>query len=102
GPRFGGGSQPGGSGKAAYTFATTSPPSGSSGFATAVAVQPHGKIVGAGYTDGGTVGGANDFAVLRLNPDGSPDPTFGTGGKVTVDFGFDDRATGVVVQPDGK
>jgi uncharacterized delta-60 repeat protein len=27
-----------------------------------------------------------DFAIARLNPDGSPDSTFGSGGQVTVDF----------------
>jgi uncharacterized delta-60 repeat protein len=34
--------------------------------------------------------------------DGNLDPTFGTGGKVVSDFGYDDRAAGVAVQPDGR
>jgi hypothetical protein len=38
--------------------------------AGAVAVQPDGRIVLAGYP----------FGAARLNPDGSPDPTFGSGG----------------------
>ncbi len=36
--------------------------------------------------------------------DGSLDPTFGTGGKVTTDFGsnLDDYGSDVALQPDGK
>ena len=48
----------------------------------AVALQPNGKIVVAGYTFVG-----NDVAVVRLNPNGSPDAGFGTNGKLTFDFG---------------
>ena len=47
-----------------------------------------------------------DFAVTRLNRDGSLDATFGTGGKQTVGFDLgginEDRATAVAVQADGK
>jgi uncharacterized delta-60 repeat protein len=46
------------------------------------ALQPDGKIVVAGYTQD-----SEDVAVARLNANGSPDPTFGTAGKATVDFG---------------
>ena len=51
----------------------------------AMAVQPDGKIVVAGYVndDNGTVRTDDDqfaFAVARYNPDGSLDPGFGTGG----------------------
>ena len=44
-----------------------------------------------------------DFALARYNSDGSPDATFGIGGKVTTDFleGLD-SAHSVVVQGDGK
>lgn len=63
--------------------------------AKSVAIQPNGKIVVAGVTN-------NDFAVARYNSDGSLDTSFGTGGIVTIDFaGHDDRATSVVIQPDG-
>jgi uncharacterized delta-60 repeat protein len=67
----------------------------------AVALQPDGKIVAAGYAP---VGGFNDFALVRLNPaDGSLDPTFGTGGKVNHDFGGGVAiAYGVAVQADGR
>ena len=50
--------------------------------------------------------GDYDFAVARLNPDGSPDMSFGTAGKATVpfDLGGDhfDEAAAVALQPDGR
>src|SRR6185312_12779398 len=66
--------------------------------ARAVAVQPDGKIVAAGGALGATV----DFALVRYRPDGTLDATFGTGGKVTTDFGSAEQAFAVAVQPDGK
>jgi len=70
---------------------------GSADSANAVALQPDGKVVAVGGTSS-TLG----FAVARYNPDGSLDPTFGTGGKVTTNFTDDSLAWAVVVQPDGK
>ena len=71
--------------------------------AEAVAVQPDGKIVAAGY--GGSIrpgpAGAM-FALARYLPDGTLDPSFGAGGKVTTDFGAYDWARAVRVLPDGK
>jgi uncharacterized delta-60 repeat protein len=69
--------------------------------AQAVAVQPDGKIVLAGYTN---AAGNNDFALARLTPNGSLDAAFGVGGRVvTRGFGGDDRAQAVAIQPtDGK
>ena len=66
-----------------------------------VAVQPvNGKIVAVGYAP---VGGVNDFALVRLNPDGGLDSTFGSGGKVNHDFGGGVAlAYGVAVQADGR
>jgi uncharacterized delta-60 repeat protein len=46
------------------------------------ALQADGKIVVVGYSQD-----LEDVTVARLNPNGSPDPTFGTAGKATVDFG---------------
>ena len=48
-----------------------------------------------------------DFAVARLNPDGSLDGTFGTGGRLTVPFDLgagdkSDTASAALVQPDGR
>ena len=61
-------------------------------------MAPDGKIVLAGVT--GMY--PPDFGVMRYSADGSLDTTFGQGGKVTTDFGSDDQAHGVAVQPDGK
>ncbi len=78
---------------------------GSNDHASAVALQPDGKIVVAGSTTVGT--GNNDFAIVRLNLDGSLDPSFGVNGVQTVPFNVgpsgsqDDRATAVAIQPDG-
>jgi uncharacterized delta-60 repeat protein/LPXTG-motif cell wall-anchored protein len=66
--------------------------------ARAVAVQPDGKIILAGYADTGV----RVFAVTRYNPDGTLDSTFGTGGTQTTTFGGNSGAYAVAVQPDGK
>jgi uncharacterized delta-60 repeat protein len=68
--------------------------------AKALALQPDGKIVLAGNC-GPFLNG--DFCALRLLTNGTPDPTFGSSGKVVIQMSSgDDLATGVVVQPDGK
>jgi len=67
--------------------------------AFALVVQADGKLVAAGLV--GLVG--SDFALARYNPDGTLDPSFGTGGTVTTDFaGADDAAHALAVQADGK
>ncbi len=70
--------------------------------ATALALQPDGKIVVAGYTR--QWNNPASFALARYNPDGSLDSGFGSGGKVTTDFGSarGDRARALAIQPDGK
>ncbi len=73
--------------------------------ATSVALQQDGKIVVGGYAQA-SFNGDYDFAVVRLNFDGSPDLSFGNAGQSTVGFqlggSLDDRATGVAVTGDGK
>jgi uncharacterized delta-60 repeat protein len=66
-----------------------------------VAIQTDGTIVAVGgqYNPFPLV---DDFALARYNPDGSPDPTFGTGGKLTTDFGGVDQGNGVAIQADGR
>jgi uncharacterized delta-60 repeat protein len=64
----------------------------------AVALQPDGKIVVAGYSDAGSY----NFAVARLDANGSLDSSFATAGKAVVDFGGVDFAEAMVLQPDGK
>lgn len=64
-----------------------------------VAFQSDGKAVIAGLTGQGN----QDFAVVRLNPDGSMDNTFGGGGKTTTEVaGANDRGRAVAIQADGK
>jgi uncharacterized delta-60 repeat protein len=65
------------------------------GMAQAVAIQPNGKIVAAGDNFSG-------FALVRYNPDGSLDSSFGSGGKVFTDLGFGSRAWSVAIEPRGK
>lgn len=66
----------------------------------AIAVQSDGKIVIAGYYKNGTY---YDFAIIRYKTNGDLDSTFGTNGKVlTSFFAEDDKAFGVIIQPDGK
>jgi uncharacterized delta-60 repeat protein len=66
-----------------------------------VAVQPDGKIVAAGGTDA-TTHGASDFAILRFNPDGSLDTTFGGDGIVITDVGGGEMFKALRLQSDGK
>jgi len=69
-------------------------------FANAVAVQPDGKIILAGYASNTL--GENDFAMVRLTTSGALDNSFDTDGKVTTDFGtVTDAANAMVLQPDG-
>src|SRR5437870_4521249 len=67
--------------------------------ASALALQSARKIVVAGFSE---AGGRHDFALARYNPDGTLDLTFGTGGKVTTDFGGFDDAFALALQTDGK
>ena len=65
-----------------------------------VAVQADGKVVAVGWV---TVNRAYRFGLARYNDDGSLDTTFGTAGKVTTAFnGFQDMASAVAIQSDGK
>jgi uncharacterized delta-60 repeat protein len=68
-----------------------------------VAVQVDGSIVAAGRA---LVNEGQDsvFALVRYSPGGSLDSSFGTGGKVTTDFGpgYEDGAEALVIQPDGR
>ncbi|MFC7261730.1 calcium-binding protein [Streptomyces lutosisoli] len=67
-----------------------------------MAVQADGKIVTVGLNQP-PESGEVDFTLARYNPDGSLDPGFGTGGKVTTDVrGGEDYADGVAVQSDGR
>jgi uncharacterized delta-60 repeat protein len=65
---------------------------------TGVAVHPDGGVIVLGYAI--RPGQLSDLIVTRLRPDGRPDATFGTSGRVTLpNHG---SAGGAVVQPDGR
>jgi uncharacterized delta-60 repeat protein len=68
--------------------------------ARGLVVQADSKPVIAGTAPTGGAGGAHGFALARFNPDGSLDPTFGSGGKVITEFagGSEDGAAALVVQ----
>lgn len=68
------------------------------GSASAVLVQPDGKIVVAGNANGSAM-----MTVTRLMPNGSPDTTFDGDSTATIDFGsLADLASDAVLQPDGR
>ena len=69
-------------------------------FARAVLVQADGRIVVAGQSSNRI---NPNFAVARFGTNGALDASFGTGGKLTIDFfGSFDGAENVAVQLDGK
>jgi uncharacterized delta-60 repeat protein len=78
----------------------------SSDLARAIVIQADGKIVVAGYSDAPS--GDSNFALIRYNPDGSVDPTFGDNsifpGTTLLDFrdNFVDEGRAMVLQADGK
>ena len=70
-------------------------------YATAIVLQADAKIVVGGASSPDAF--SQSFGVARLIPDGSLDPTFGTGGKVTTAFaGAQAAISAMVLQPDGK
>jgi uncharacterized delta-60 repeat protein len=85
------------------TFGTggrvTTPFAGSAESAEAVAVLADGRTLVAGTT----VRADGDFLLVRYTAAGALDPTFGSGGKVTTDFGVTaDTAKAMGLQNDGK
>ncbi|HKG60561.1 MAG TPA: hypothetical protein VKB05_12455 [Pyrinomonadaceae bacterium] len=71
---------------------------------SAIAIQPDGAIVVAGFAQlSGSGGTPRVFALARYRNDGSPDPSFGNGGALTTSFGGNfAAASAVMLQPDGK
>jgi uncharacterized delta-60 repeat protein len=83
------------------------PPSGTgtlcSSFGTPfAAIQPDGRIVLAGSAQVPGTGDASQFAVFRLNSDGSDDTGFGNGGAAFARFSGVDQPYGVALQGDGR
>jgi len=76
---------------------------GRADYASAASLQTDGKIIVAGTSDVYT--GSNwdtDYVIVRYSPDGSLDTSFGTAGKVRIDFSDLYSLIGMVVQADGK
>lgn len=73
-------------------------PIGSSSGGSSMAIQSDGKIIGAGKS------GNSDLAVVRYNPNGSLDTTFGDAGIVIITSSYGPFQTGVPasIQSDGK
>ncbi|HEX8089323.1 MAG TPA: hypothetical protein VF762_10745, partial [Blastocatellia bacterium] len=73
------------------------------GLIYAVVVLPDEKVLAAGSVATSNQGFNSDFGLARYNTDGSLDTSFGTDGKQTTEFsGYEDTATGMAIQPDGK
>jgi uncharacterized delta-60 repeat protein len=75
-------------------------------YAFAAALLPNGKIIAAGtvFVDFSTDNSSNtDFGLVRYNPNGTIDRTFGNRGGVLTDFdGFNDDLYTLLIQPDGR
>ena len=72
---------------------------GATNSARNIVLQPDGKIVISGKPQGDQPG-FDHTDVARFNPDGSYDPTFGTGGRLKL--AALDVGAGLALQPDGK
>jgi uncharacterized delta-60 repeat protein len=82
------------------TGKVTFPIGGANEEISSVALQSDGKIVVAGYSQ---ISGTFDFAVARLNINGTLDGTFGVGGILTTPIGAaHDFARSVAIQSDNK
>ena len=74
----------------------------------AIAVQPDGKIVAAGTAtkyEPNTPGDyplENDIVLVRLLPDGTPDESFGSGGRLVTNLGKQETTSAIAIQQDGK
>jgi uncharacterized delta-60 repeat protein len=80
-----------------------------SDLATAVAIQPDGRIVAAGRVEASSPGFPlvdYDFGVVRLLADGALDPSFAGDGRTTLRFnlkgGYDDQPWAMALQGDGR
>jgi uncharacterized delta-60 repeat protein len=72
--------------------------------ATALAIQPDGKLVAVGSWFRNPINGPGRFALARYTSRGRLDPSFGHGGKVLTSFGgrSEAYAAALLIQRDGK
>ena len=81
--------------------ATTPRTGGSYEFASALVLQPDGKLVVAGCHCP-PPGADNSLRLARFGKNGRPDASFGSGGVVTSTLGSDAKTWALVRRPDGK
>jgi len=86
-------------------WAVATAPQSRGDIANALAIQPDGKVVAAGLAT--TPDGGLDFYLVRFNPNGSLDSSFGTGGRVLTNFVTSERGSAdfiqdILIQADGK
>ena len=64
-------------------------------------IQPDGKLA---VATSSVVGAARKFTVVRYNPNGTPDATFGSNGRTSATFGGTDQDTAAALlrQPSGR
>ena len=65
-----------------------------------IVIQSNGKILISTTTETGTTD--SDFAMIRINTDGTLDLSFDTDGLKTIDFGGNDSQTGMTLQANEK
>lgn len=67
-------------------------------------IQPDGKIMIVGSTGQKTTSIYDNWLLIRLNPEGTLDESFGNGGKVVISMGtnFSESCNDVIFLPDGK
>ncbi|HEV8484199.1 MAG TPA: delta-60 repeat domain-containing protein [Blastocatellia bacterium] len=67
-----------------------------------LAIQADGKIAAGGFANLSAGESSQTFALLRYNPNGTPDQSFGTGGKVTTMFSGQEEARAIAILTNGK
>ena len=74
----------------------------SSDVATIIIELANGKILVAGKSDSMPTNGENNFAIIQLNSNGTLDTSFGTMGKVFIDFSLDDQVAAMQITATNK
>jgi uncharacterized delta-60 repeat protein len=75
---------------------------GPAGDARALAIQPNGMIVVAGFDNDPDRADLNAFTLARFDSDGTPDLGFGSNGVVRTRIGLAASAFAIALQPDGR
>ena len=70
--------------------------------ANAIVLQPDGKIIVSGSSSGTVENATFDALVARLDSTGQLDPSYGSGGRVSISFGDIGLGGPAALQPDGK